>query len=152
MTSPEFDVFRSRLIESYAADHVRAGNWNADEAGERSASEIEQLLPEGAKTPGMLILTAETSEGDVVGHLWVALELRPGSGGGAWIYDIEIAAQYRGRGYGRALLRAGETECAQSGVSVLGLNVFGANAVARHLYESAGYEVTSVQMRKRLTP
>ena len=100
----------------------------------------------------MLFLTAETAAGDLVGHVWVALDSRPGSGSGAWIYDIEIEEGQRGHGYGRALLRAAEREVASHGVEVIGLNVFGANTVARSLYKSSGYEITALQMRKRLSP
>jgi hypothetical protein len=45
---------------------------------------------------------------------------------------------------------AAERETAQRGVTTIGLNVFGANVVVRRLYESAGYDVTSLQMRKPL--
>ena len=34
----------------------------------------------------------------------------------------------------------------------LGLNVHGQNMVARSLYESLGYEVTAMQMRKPVLP
>lgn len=152
MTASEFDTFRARLITGYAADHVRAGDWPVAGAEELAAREVDQLLPNGVETPGMLVLSAETATGELVGHVWVALEFRPGSDSGGWIYDIEVASHQRGRGYGRALLRAAEDEAARNGVAVIGLNVFGVNATARRLYESAGYEVTSLQMRKQLLP
>jgi hypothetical protein len=37
-------------------------------------------------------------------------------------------------------------------VKAIGLNVFGPNTVARTLYESAGYQVASLQMHKALSP
>jgi ribosomal protein S18 acetylase RimI-like enzyme len=70
----------------------------------------------------------------------------------AWIFDIEVFAEHRGRGLGRALLSAAEEEVARHGAANLGLNVFGSNEVARRLYESAGYVVITQQMQKRLTP
>jgi len=150
MTSTELETLRSRLDREYAAQHVRAGNWTADEAEARAAEETDQLLPQGVDTPGMLLLTAETTDGDEIGYVWVALERRHGSG--AWIYDIEIVPEQQGKGYGRALLRAAEQETARLGVNSIGLNVFGPNTVARRLYESAGYEVSSLQMHKELLP
>jgi ribosomal protein S18 acetylase RimI-like enzyme len=69
---------------------------------------------------------------------------------GAWIYDIEIVRERRGEGYGRRLLRAVEQLAAERGATTIGLNVFGGNAVARGLYESCGFEVSSLQMRKAL--
>jgi ribosomal protein S18 acetylase RimI-like enzyme len=149
MSQQEFDEFCSRLVRNYAADHVRAGNWRSDDAEERAAREIEELLPEGLHTPGALLLVGENAAGEPVGLVWVAIG-HPGSGGGAWIYDIEVLEPHRGKGYGRALLQAAEREAARHGAPAIGLNVFGANTVARGLYESAGYEVTSQRMRKSL--
>ena len=150
MTAPEFATLRSRLIREYAAEHVAAGNWTAGEAEARASHDTDVLLPQGVDTPGALLLVAETPGHDVVGHLWIALERHVGRGGGAWIYDIEVVPEYRGHGYGRALLTAAEEVVASRGVDVLGLNVFGTNEVARNLYESSGFETTAMQMRKRL--
>ncbi len=58
--------------------------------------------------------------------------------------------EYRGQGLGRALLEATERAVAECGVGALALNVFGQNAVAIGLYESAGYRVTAQQMRRPL--
>jgi len=151
MTATEFDTFRSRLIREYAAKHVAAGNWTEDEAEARSSEQTSALLPQGVDTPGMLILMAETASGEVIGHVWIALEPRPGVSGNAWIYAIEVGSDHRGKGYGRALLNAAEQAAIAHGIHAMGLNVFGPNTVARKLYESAGYKIASLQMRKELT-
>lgn len=148
MTAVEFDSYRERAITGYAAAHVRAGDWSPDRAEELAAGQTDDLLPDGVDTRGMLLLVAEAPDAGTVGTAWVALEHERTSG--AWIYEIEIVAEQRGRGYGRALLRAIEREVEKRGGSTVGLNVFGGNAVARHLYESSGYETTTLQMRKRL--
>lgn len=150
MTSAEFDEFKSRTDLEYAAEHVAAGNWTAEEAQARAVAETESLLPQGVDTPGVLLLMAEDEDGVAIGHVWVALERKPGSNLGAWIYDIEIKPEHRGKGFGRALLLAAEQESARHGVHSIGLNVFGPNKVARSLYESAGYKVTTMQMHKEL--
>jgi ribosomal protein S18 acetylase RimI-like enzyme len=93
---------------------------------------------------------AETPDGNAIGFVWLALERQPGVGGGAWIYDIEVQPECRGQGFGRALLAAAESEAAAHGVDSIGLNVFGSNLIARNLYESAGYDITSMQLHKRL--
>jgi ribosomal protein S18 acetylase RimI-like enzyme len=147
MTDPEFAAFRERTVRGYAAAHVHAGNWEADGAEQRAARDMDSLLPQGTATPRTLLLTAEAEPG-VVGWTWIALA-RDGDPG-AWVYQIEIDAAHRGRGYGRALLAAAEEEVRRHGVTTLGLNVFGDNAIARGLYASSGYETTTVQMRKRL--
>lgn len=149
MTEEEFQEFRTRAVTGYAAAHVDAGNWSEDEAERIAAEETDRLLPDGVATEGMLLLVAETAADGPIGMAWVALY--DPQERGPWIYDIEIFSEQRGKGYGRALLEALEREVAARGGEVLGLNVFGANAVARRLYESSGYEITSVYMRKRLT-
>ena len=67
-----------------------------------------------------------------------------------FIFGIEVHSGQRGKGYGRAIMLAGEDECRRRGYAQLDLNVFGNNRTAISLYESLGYTVTSQQMRKRL--
>jgi ribosomal protein S18 acetylase RimI-like enzyme len=150
MASAEYDGFRAKLIREYGAEHVQAGHWTEAEAPARAAEEIDRLLPQAAATPGMLLLVGETDAGEFAGHVWVALRHGDEADQSAWIYDIEVRPEHRGHGYGRLLLAAAERETAARGVGVIGLNVFGRNHVARGLYESSGYEVSTVQMRKVL--
>ena len=43
-----------------------------------------------------------------------------------------------------------EHQARAHGATQLGLNVFGHNTVARQLYDSMGYELTAINMRKQL--
>jgi ribosomal protein S18 acetylase RimI-like enzyme len=148
MTATEFNTYRARLIPAYAAEHVEAGDWDPDQAEALAARQLDDLLPAGPQTAGMLLLVAQAGEDENVGHVWIALDRpRPGA---AWIYDIEVSPGHRGRGYGRLLLQAAEEQAGQRGATAIGLHVLGTNAVARKLYESAGYQATSLVMRKPL--
>lgn len=148
MTTAEFTAYRARLIPAYAAHHVQAGDWDPEQAETLAARQVDELLPAGPQTGGMLLLVAETRAGEQVGQVWIALDRpRPGE---AWIYDIAINPEQRGKGYGRALLQAAEAQAGQRAAKAIGLHVFGANTVARELYESSGYQVTSLVMRKPL--
>jgi ribosomal protein S18 acetylase RimI-like enzyme len=149
-TASEWDEYRAVIIPDYAAGRVRAGEWDPDEADALSAKAVNELLPEGVETRGMLLRAAETPDGDVVGLVWLALN-RPASQDSAWIYYIEIFPRWRGKGYGRALLRAAEQESMRYGATNIGLNVFGENTVARSLYDSSAYAITSMTMRKELS-
>ena len=105
----------------------------------------------GVDTPGVLLARGRGARRQPIGHVWIGPQPRPGFVG-AWIYSIEIdPGTSAAKGYGRALLSAAEEEAARRGFKVIGLNVFGPNAVARKLYESAGYEVSSLQMHKELS-
>ena len=87
--------------------------------------------------------------GDVaVGWLWLGVPGPDPDPLMAWVFEIEIEAPFRGRGYGRAAMERAEDEARAHGMTSLGLNVHGQNMVARSLYESLGYEVTAMQMKK----
>jgi ribosomal protein S18 acetylase RimI-like enzyme len=150
MSSDEFRVFRSHTIAEYAKAHSSVGNWSEAESLERSTQAINELLPDGENTDQALVLTALNEEGNSIGYLWIGLQRRGGSPGEAWIYDIELYEEFRGKGYGRALLHLAEHEAKAHGVKKLGLNVFGNNPIARNLYESSGFAITSMQMAKDL--
>ncbi len=70
--------------------------------------------------------------------------------GAFWVWDVSIEEAHRGMGYGRAAMELAEAEALSRGASELGLNVFGHNQVARHLYESMDYTATSINMKKDL--
>jgi ribosomal protein S18 acetylase RimI-like enzyme len=149
MTEAEFDEFFARSIRNYADTHVAAGNWSREDAEERAAAAGANLLPAGFATDDMLFLIAEAAD-EAVGWLWLALPSPGGERGDAWVYDIEVVADQRGKGYGRALLAAAETELRSRGVAAVSLQVFGHNLAAKQLYETSGYQLTSQLMRKEL--
>ena len=84
-----------------------------------------------------------------MGLLWLAMHSPDGVQAG-WIHAIEVDGAHRGNGYGRELMLLAVVESRRRGLTALRLNVFGPNVVARQLYESLGYEITSQNMAKRL--
>ena len=93
---------------------------------------------------------ARAAGGEVVGWVWLCLKSPRGDRAFAWIYDIEVVAEYRSKGYGRALLAAAEEELRLRDIPAVALNVFGPNVVAQRLYATSGYELMSQQLRKEL--
>lgn len=150
MTPSEFADWRTYSIQGYAQAHVTAGTYPQDEAVERSTGEFDVLLPEGLDSPQMLLFTARDENAVKVGMVWVSLIHPRGAPDSAFVYDIEVDAEHRGKGYGRALLAAAEDEVRQRGIGAMALNVFGDNPVAIELYTTSGYRVTTQQMRKGL--
>lgn len=61
------------------------------------------------------------------------------------IQGLAVAEEARGRGLGRALIRAAVAEARGRGARRLSLRVLGHNAPARALYESEGFAVEGVQ-------
>ena len=150
MTVDEFEARLPALANGYVAEQIRAGNWSSGDAEELANVQLHRLLPLGIATPGMHWYVARTLADEVVGYLWLATEPTDPITAVAWIYAIEVEPRYRGRGIGHRLLYAAELEARRLGARAIALNVFGANHVARQLYDSSGYEVTSLQMRKSL--
>jgi ribosomal protein S18 acetylase RimI-like enzyme len=98
----------------------------------------------------MLLLMAEAEQDGAVGYAWLALA--GAEVDRAWIYDISIDEEQRGKGYGRALLNGLEQAAHEHGCSSIALNVFAGNDIAQRLYERAGFRLTSIQMAKPLGP
>jgi ribosomal protein S18 acetylase RimI-like enzyme len=148
MTDDEFAAFRARAIHDYAIDKVAAGEWSKERSAALAEEQTDGLLPDGKDTHGMLLVMAEAEADGAVGYAWLALEGPEVSC--AWIYDIAIDEEQRGKGYGRALLTGLEQVARERGVESIGLNVFAGNEYARRLYERAGFAPTSIHMSKRL--
>jgi ribosomal protein S18 acetylase RimI-like enzyme len=96
----------------------------------------------------MLVVVGIGDDDEPVGRAWVGLDHPRGTADTAFVYDIEIRTELRGRGLGRELLAALERAVAEAGVGAIELNVFGNNETAIGMYSSAGYGVTSQHMRK----
>jgi ribosomal protein S18 acetylase RimI-like enzyme len=150
MTDEEFAAFLREAVVTYADAHVEAGSWPAEGAHERSVEEHARLLPQGLATPGHHLYTARDGD-DRIGVLWLAR--RPhGTGEMVFVYNVEVEASRRGRGYGAAIMRAAEERTSADGLDRLQLHVFGDNEVARSLYRKLGYAETNVVMAKQLQP
>jgi ribosomal protein S18 acetylase RimI-like enzyme len=150
MSRSEFHQWQRDLAVAYANEQVRAGSWTAEEALTRAQDGNAALLPQGSDTPGMLLLTGLVSGREPIGRLWIGLTHPRGVAHCAFLYDIEVVAERRGQGLGRALLAAGESAARERGARALELNVFGSNTSAIDLYRASGYHVTTQQMRKDL--
>jgi ribosomal protein S18 acetylase RimI-like enzyme len=153
MTESEYEAFRTRTARAYANHKVASGEWLAEGAEQRALADQSERLPDGAGSTGALLLRAEDEEG-LVGWLWLGPRWnpdgQPGAPGRGWISMIEVDDARRGHGLGRALLAAAEQAAREAGYTSIGLNVFGANTVARTLYETSGYVVDAQQMSKPL--
>ena len=149
MSEGEYPVFRERLLEHYSAEIAQARALPVDEARRQATQQTDELLPHGIHTDEQLLFTAVDDAGQPVGVLWLATRSPNGAQAG-WIYDVEVDEAHRGKGYGREIMLLAERECRRRGLTSLRLNVFGPNTVARRLYESLGYEITSQNMAKHL--
>ncbi|MGI3785311.1 MAG: GNAT family N-acetyltransferase [Janthinobacterium lividum] len=141
MTRAELGPWQDRQVLAYAEDNLERCGGDLELARERAQRDFASLLPDGLATPDTSIVLL-VEGGEPVGHLWVRHRREPGL---SFVYDVEVAEQHRGRGLGRAAMVVAEVLARRAGDDRLGLHVFGGNDVARGLYGSQGYTVSSTQ-------
>jgi ribosomal protein S18 acetylase RimI-like enzyme len=148
MTEAEFEAYLEVLIPEYAQDNVDAGHWHEAEALEQSRKSVKELLPKGLKTDNHhFFVVREGSER--IGIVWLRAILDSAMKAG-FIFDIAVDEAQRGKGYGRQTMLLIEQRARELGLEKIGLHVFGKNKIARKLYESLGYEISSLNMSKAL--
>ncbi|HEY7832695.1 MAG TPA: GNAT family N-acetyltransferase [Ktedonobacterales bacterium] len=145
MTQAEYDAFADPMWEDFTHDLARATGNSIEEARTGVAQQRATLLPDELHTPGHRFWIVEDPNHQRVGILWVQLRDARHE---AFIYDIEMDAAARGKGYGRQTLEALEAEVRPLGITRISLNVFGGNATAVHLYQTSGFQTDSMQMHK----
>lgn len=146
-TEDDFRSWRARAIGNFAQDLALAHQGPVAQFVPQATAKFDDLLPGGRASDGHQLFRVRT--GDVpIGWLW--LGPHPRTATATWVYDIEIDPEYRGRGLGRATMLAAEVVARRSGHTEIGLNVFGHNARAEHLYRSLGYRIVATQMSKRV--
>jgi ribosomal protein S18 acetylase RimI-like enzyme len=146
LTPGELGAWLDEQQRGYIQERIAAGDSPA-EAKDNATRTLLHLFPGGTPVAGQIV-GAVMEDGHQVGTLWV------GPAGADpqrwWVWDIAIDAAHRGRGLGRATMVLAEDLARAAGAVQIGLNVFGHNSVARHLYASLGYAESAVQMHKVL--
>jgi ribosomal protein S18 acetylase RimI-like enzyme len=145
-TADEIGAWVSRVAAEYAADIAASGSLPSEEARQKAESDLRAQL---ADRTGQLFFRLIAGE-QPVGWLWLAVPFPGGDPAMAWVNYVQVDEEFRGRGYGKQAMLLAEEEAAARGMTSVGLNVLGNNAVARGLYDSLGYEVTAQQMKKVL--
>ncbi|MEN8652868.1 GNAT family N-acetyltransferase [Streptomyces sp. 21So2-11] len=148
MTTSEFDTWLAHTKIAYVRGLTRRG-FPEEAARAKADADHAASLADGMATPDTY-LGVLTSRYTVLGTLWVALR-RPFLGrSGAFVFDVEVAEAYRGRGHGRSLMLLAEQRAFAAGGERIGLNVYADNVPALRLYESLGYESEMRHFYKQL--
>lgn len=149
MQQSDFESYLSLAVQEYAEDKIQAGNYALSEGLEKARAELDSLLPQGTETPNQHLFSIINEDDDKVGIIWLA-EIQSGVQRFAFIYDIRISEQFRRRGYGTQAMIAAEDEAKALGLDRIALHVFGHNKAAQELYEKLGYEITNINMSKKI--
>ena len=148
MQQNDFDTFFEENIVRYAEEKVKSGNWQVEDALERSRAEFEGLLPDGLQSKDQYIFNIFDDEQESkIGILWVEVRMDEPHRL-AFIFDFVIDESYRGKGFGKKSLTALDEKLKLMGVESVALHVFGYNTNAFELYKRMGYEATNINMRK----
>ena len=151
MSEATYQAYLEVTVREYAEDKIKAGNWQPEEALERSAQEFRKYLPDGVATKGNTLYDIEDEAlGIKVGMIWLG-RIMQGTKPAMFIYDFVIDEAHRRKGYGGQAMLAAEVQAKALGYDTIALHVFGHNHAARALYEKLGYEITNVNMAKKLT-
>ncbi|WP_430781569.1 GNAT family N-acetyltransferase [Actinoplanes sp. G11-F43] len=143
MTAEQYQAWRA-AAEAHYTRSLTASGQPAEAAARNSATTYTRLLPDGQKTPDHHFWYAY--DGDRrVGFLWLTV-----TDDAAFVHNIAVEAELRRRGYGRAIMRAGERWCRDNGLTRIGLHVFAHNTGARALYEQLGFTETGRNLAKAL--
>jgi ribosomal protein S18 acetylase RimI-like enzyme len=148
MSLPEYELFVARSAKDYAAEHVRAGTWEAGDALRRAHAELGELLPQGLDTPDHFLRSVWDASGDErVGELWYCFQ-RAQARPQLFVYWIGIDEKHRRRGFATDVFERLEAVAREAGAHRVALHVFGDNTAAQAFYHRLGYRATNIVMAK----
>jgi RimJ/RimL family protein N-acetyltransferase len=139
------------LVELGRAVGREPGGWLITTTDWRSAGDERRYLKALRRYPHAAVFVVEADDGEIVGRLSIARDQHPAS---AHVADLGlmVAAGWRRRGIGRALLVEAVEWARARGVSKLELHVFPHNDAAIALYEQFGFEREGYRKRHYRRP
>lgn len=132
------DIHFKKAMNTDAGEVARQNAIYFGEADEEASNEDDWMLPEEEEKKGMTIYLAE-KEDTIIGK--VHLQLINGLGG---IYGVGVLPEFRGKGYGRAVLSKAIRQLQEEKADEIMLQVAAENKTALGLYLSCGFQETSV--------
>ncbi len=151
MTVEEFPHYREIFIKDYGQELSENYKYTLEAGLIRAEKEIDEDLPEGTLTSEnelKTIVLAGEQNNEVVGYLWY---VKHKNGDSVFIYDFFIFKPFRSQGYGSLALKELEKLSAQMDIKDIKLRVAYFNQRALKLYKELGFEITGINMMKKLT-
>ena len=148
MNGSEFDRYLEYFIPDYARDLSENFLLPLEKALQESENMMKDLLPDKQNSSGQHVYNIYSVEEDQnIGVIWYNIQTESNK---AYIYHILIHESFRKRGFASVVLQELEESLKSSGVTSMGLNVFGTNPDAQRLYERLGYQTAATAMGKRI--
>lgn len=140
--------FMARLQDRYAKDRMQSNLLSEQKAKEFTQDQWATFLPEGQTTEGHFFFKLITASDNMqIGESWLFINY---SNQSAYIFELFLEANLRGKGLGKSSLYALEQFAKSEGANTLGLNVFATNDIAKSLYTSFGFRDVSTDMIKAI--
>lgn len=144
-----FTTYRAYTLNSLASELARVRYLTSEQAHSAAERSLKALFPEDRPDAKDQFIFELISGENIVGILHFGIK-RDAMEPYIYLWDILIHDSFRGRGYGREAMKILETKSNELGFKRIMFHVFGDNHVARKLYESLGYTISSVWMEKKL--
>ena len=139
MTQAMYNNFIKKAIQQYAEEVAQSKGIDLDKALQLSNKEFNSLLPNGLKSENHYLNTIINDEKENIGIMWFSTESDYGKNE-AFLCDIEINKEYRGKGYGRESMDLLESKVKEFNMHTISLHVFLHNKIACSLYNKIGYK------------
>ena len=154
MNQDMYNNYIKTAIQQYAEEGAQSGNIDFDKSLQQSKKEFNTLLPNGLKSENQYLHIIINDENENIGIMWFSTESNHGDNE-AFLYDIEINKEYRGKGYGHESMELLESKVKEFNLGSISLHVFLHNEIANSLYNKIGYQEikrgkAGVLMRKTL--
>jgi ribosomal protein S18 acetylase RimI-like enzyme len=149
MSQQEYTDYLSTAVVNYADEKIKGEGLTQEHATKLAQESYAAQLPQGLETQNQFLFSVvDNADGKVIGMVWFASKQAPKPH--AFIYDISLNADNRGKGLGKQLMKLTEAEVQRLGLKSIGLHVFGHNTTAISLYEKTGFRTTNRIMVKDL--
>lgn len=150
MNKKQFESWKSRSQANFAAEVVKSQGVTKEKAKHIAEESFRRHLPEGFETEGQYIYHIVCQkEQKPIGYAWLGNKADLAFDH-AYLYDLLLFPEFRGKGYGTAAMKVIEQEALRLGYAYLQLHAFGHNDPAIQLYLKSGFHITNVFMSKHL--
>lgn len=147
VTQKEYEFWLQRSLGEYKNEQIKSGLSEA-EAEEKSGADFNRYLPDGPQSPDQYLFSIKDQDSSI-GFIWFCERGNP-ENRKAYLLDIVIEEEHRGKGYGKKAMLLLEEKVKSLGLKHIGLHVFGHNHRAYELYKKLGYVEINIVMEKVL--
>ena len=150
ITSNEFEKYSNYFVADYSKEISENYGYSIEKSISQAKDEIEADFPGGVPSPENYLVSIELSDASgkvIIGYLWYSYNVKSDH---AFICDFYIRENYRNKGYGKAAFVVLEKLLLEAGIDQIRLRVAYTNDQALKLYKEMGFNVTGINMLKRL--